>query len=132
MCLTAFTCLDYSEVSVCKCHGGPGSSSPVETRGGPRLSAALCGLIAFTQLRAELNDALVPVLRQQKHEETQADDEHGDQTHCVEINITRVEVHHCKTIWNINTIRTKPIKMYIPITHQVWMVTLEMEATTMK
>lgn len=81
---------------MCKCHGGPGSSSPVETCGSTRLSAAFCWLIAFTQLCAELNDALVPVLRQQKHEETQADDEHSDQAHCVEINITCVEVHHCK------------------------------------
>lgn len=96
MCLAASICLNYSKVSVCKCHGRPGSSSPVETCGRTRLSAALRWLIAFTQLCAELNDALVPVFRQQKHEETQADDEHSDQAHCVEINITCVEVHHCK------------------------------------
>lgn len=81
---------------MCKCHGGPGSSSPVETRGGARFSAALGRFVTFTQLCAELNDALVPVLRQQEHEETQADDEHSDQAHCVEINITGVQVHHWK------------------------------------
>lgn len=96
MCLAAFTCLDYSKVSVSKCHGCPRSSSPVETCGSTHLSATLSWLIAFTQLCAELNDALVPVFWQQKHEETQADDKHSDQAHCVEINITCVEVHHCK------------------------------------
>lgn len=105
MGLGAFVCLDHSEVSVCKCHGGPGSSSPVETCRSTCLSATFCRLIAFSQLGAELNDALVPVFRQQKHEETQADDEHSDQAHRVKINITCVEVHHCKiTYHNITSL----------------------------
>lgn len=87
----------YFTASVCKGgHGRPGSASPVEARGGACLSTALCWLIPFAQPGAELDDALVPVLWQQQHEETQADDEHGDEAHRVEVNLARVEVHHCE------------------------------------
>lgn len=85
--------------SMCKRrHGGPGSPPPAEARGGARLYATLCWLVAFAQLGAELDDALVPVLWQQQHEEAQADDEHSDEAHCVEMNVTRVEVHHCESM----------------------------------
>ena len=78
-------------------HGGPSSAVPVEAGGGARLSAALRWLVAFAQPGAELDDALVPVLGEQQHEEAQADDEDGDEAHRVEVDLARVQVHHCGT-----------------------------------
>lgn len=77
-------------------HGRPVPAVPVEARAGAGLGSALCWLIALAQLGAELNQALVPVLGQQEHEETQADDKDGDEAHRVELDVTGIQVHHCR------------------------------------
>lgn len=77
-------------------HGCPVPAVPVEARTIAGLGSALCWFITLAQLGAELDQALVPVLRQQEHEETQADDEDGDEAHRVELDVTGIQVHHCR------------------------------------